>query len=135
MTDTKPCPFCGDEVNEYLLEHFRKSSVFKCLECIYCQREKTRLGNMYKCVHDGVLANCGVKDENEIMRGCACFWFEPRGSAGEAVARRKAKILDVVRTLYDFANRQIKHTETGESTVEKQLAHIRSELLTLGVRL
>lgn len=120
---------------EYLLEHFRKSSVFKCFECIYCKREETHLGNQYKCVHDGVAVHCGMKDEIDIMLGCACFWFEPRGTAGEAVARRKAKILDLVRKLDDFANRQIQHTATGESSAEKQLAYIRRELFNLGVRL
>ena len=123
------------ESNEYLLEHFRQSGVFKCFECIYSKREETHLGNMYKCVHDGVLLHCGTKDEADIMRGCACFWFEPRAKAGEAVAQRQAAIMERVRDLLEFAYLQTPITYDGHTNEERRLERIRRDLQDLGVRL
>jgi len=102
-----------DEVKErtdFLLNHFRQSGVFKCFECLYCRRiDYGKLGNYYKCVHDGVAVNCFEKAEWDVMRGCACFWFEPKGKAGEAVACRQARIADAIRELADFANGFLPH--------------------------
>lgn len=124
-----------EKENEYLLEHFRHSGVFKCFECIYCKREETYLGTEYKCVHDGVLLHCASKREIDIMRGCACFWFEPRANAGQYVALRQAAIMEQVRKLADFANRQIPHTPDANTQQEKQYRRIADELWRLGVRL
>ena len=122
--------------NDYLLEHFRQSGVFKCYECIYSKREQTHLGDQYKCVHDGVLVHCATKDEADIMRGCACFWFEPRAKAGECVAHRQAAIMAEVRIFADFAYSQIPHNyPPNETAQEKQLRRICKNLQNLGVRL
>jgi hypothetical protein len=121
--------------NDYLLEHFRQSGVFKCFECIYSKREETYLGDQYKCVHDGVAVHCYKKDEAEIMSGCACFWFEPRGKAGEAVARRQDAIMEQVRKLANFAWQQTPHSASGyENRQEKQYYEIQRNLQNLGVR-
>jgi hypothetical protein len=120
---------------DFLLEHMRTCGAFKCFECIYCKREETHLGAMFKCVHDGVLVHCGMKDEQDLMRGCACFWFEPRRTAGQAVALRQADIMDAIRRLYEYAYDHTKHTVNGNGKDEQRLARICDEFFKAGVRL
>lgn len=127
------------EQNEHLLENFRQSGVFKCFECIYClpEREETGTGysTAYRCIHDGVAVHSFGKDESTIMQGCACFWFEPMGKAGEAVARRQAGLYDALRTLLDFTWQQIPHSASGyENQLEKRYYEIRRNFRDLGVR-
>lgn len=123
------------ERTDFLLEHMRSCGVFKCFECIYCKREDTHLGATFKCVHDGVAVHCAMKDEQDLMRGCACFWFEPRGTAGQAVARRQAQIMDAIRSLYEYADDHTEHTVNGNGKDERNLAYICNEFFKAGVRL
>ncbi len=131
MTDN-----ANDQVKEhtdYLLKHFRQSGVFKCFECLYCKRiDKGDIGNYYKCVHDGVAVSSFEKDEWDVMRGCACSRFEPKGYAGEAVALRQAKISETIRELADFANGFLPNNYPANWTADEKrfnriLEHLREQ--------
>ena len=75
---------------DFLLEHLRQCGEFKCTECLYSLCVNTDLGEMYDCKYPGTLMNKGYKDRADVMRGCACPWFEPMAKAGQYVARRNA---------------------------------------------
>lgn len=121
------------ERTDFLLEHLRQCGEFKCTECLYSLAVDSELGWLYDCKHPGTLLHKGYKDRADVMRGCACFWFEPMAKAGQYVAHRNAEQRRVWREILEYAERHTNWTATGDSNDEKQLARLRKELQELGV--
>lgn len=119
----------------YLLEHLRQCGEFKCTECLYSYCEDAHVGRLFDCRHPQTLRNKGMKDEDAVMRGCACFWFEPMAKAGERVALRNAEIMDSFRELMSYARDKTESTWARESLDEKRLERITNDLLRNGVNI
>lgn len=121
------------EQREYLLEHFRRCGEFKCAECLYSLCEDSIYGKLYDCKYPGTLRHKALKDQGQVMHSTACCWFEPMAHAGEHVAERNARQLEVWRKVLDYAWAHTHVTERHETIDEKRLLALQKELSDLGV--
>ena len=119
----------------YLLDHIRQCGEFKCTECLYSYCEDSHIGRLFECRHPQTLRNKGMNDEDTIMRGCACFWFEPMAKAGERVALRNADIMDSFRELAEYARDKTECTVLRDSADENRLRRILTKLQKNGVNI